>query len=669
MSKSVMSDAGVGRALFTTYFGLAVQAFQLCFMLGLVPAFITPMIYWYATTPSHEVSIVKLELLSYVYDDTPRFWRIDDELGRRVVVSATLHDGRIIRRFTPAQVRSVLTPYYRPVRSFYSYLSFSAIAALLGYLSVWLILRQYGAQNQRNQRVSGALYIVEPKLLDRLVRRNGASRYKLVDVSLPKDAPMTGILALGSQGSGKSVAIHELMMQVFKAKRKCIIYDQSGEFFRSHFRPGIDRFFNPALVGSVPWSLFSELRFSYDADTMARSFLPPRNEASSGNNGFFEDAARALFSVILLRLRERGAVYTSDIARAFLDMPDAEMDELIANSIASSAVGGDSKQQRQGVISSIAIYLNGISAVQNGVWTISDFLAEPGDGRLFILGTEDTRAMFAPLFRLMLACAFSAIESRGQIVTEDRYWFFLDEVHQLGDIRLDEKLALLRKFGVCIVSGIQSDQQFTASLGQERAGVVMNCFNSVLLLRAVDDGMQQRAAKRLGEIEETVVNRNQQLAVMQWRDGSALTQLDRQKFVVVPSEFSLLNPCVGYLKFAGNLPAAKVDYSDWLPRHPWRRARILRWRAINEMPFRDPAFIIHVANQGDVFESIRRDAAQRSVEKDEGSMSNGLITDSGSTGSSDASSSESVDGVPNPNPTVKEVTLMNDQNSNLTLDL
>jgi type IV secretory pathway TraG/TraD family ATPase VirD4 len=197
--------------------------------------------------------------------------------------------------------------------------------------------------------------------------------------------------------------------------------------------------------------------------------------------------------VILLRLRQRGAKYTSDIAKAFLEMPDEEMDFLVNKSVASSSIAGDSKAQRQGVISSIAIFLNGISAVQKGTWTIKDFLNSPDDSRLFILGTEDTRAMFAPLFRLMLAVAFSAIESKQEIVHEDRYWFFLDEIHQLGDIRLDEKLATLRKFGVCIFSGVQSDQQFMAALGDQRGEVVMNCFNTVLMLRANDDKLQERA--------------------------------------------------------------------------------------------------------------------------------------------------------------------------------
>lgn len=606
MSKSVMTDAGVGRAMFTTRIGLSIQAFNMCLWFGAIPAFLLTMIFWFYNATTQDISIVKVDLLTHIVSsDTPRLWKVVNNKDDRTIVSAILNDGREIQLFTPAQIKTILMPYWKPVNTFHFYLWLAVILSLLGHLTIWYFLKRMGARNQENQRLGGAKYIVTARQLNRIIRRSGGGLYNIVNVALPKTSPTTGILALGSQGTGKSVAIHHLMMQAFAKKRKCIIYDQSGEFFRAHYRPGKDFFFNPALVGSVPWSLLNELVYSYDADTMGRSFLPPKNEGTGGPNSFFEDAARSLFSVILLRLRQRGAKYTSDIATAFLEMPDEEMDLLISKSVASSAVGGDSKAQRQGVISSISIFLNGIAAVQKGTWSVRDFIEGKDDARLFILGTEDTRAMFAPLFRLMLAVAFSSIESKQEIVHEDKYWFFLDEVHQLGDIRLDEKLATLRKFGVCIFTGVQSDQQFMAALGRERGEVVMNCFNTVLMLRANDDKLQERIARRLGQVDETVVNRNQQLAVTEWRDGGGLNQIDREKYVVRPADIGNLDVCVGYLKLVGDLPAAKVDYRNWLPKKVGDPSYLDRWKEVNEMPVRDKDFLINVVDRGDVFQSVR----------------------------------------------------------------
>ena len=100
-------------------------------------------------------------------------------------------------------------------------------------------------------------------------------------------------------------------------------------------------------------------------------------------------------------------------------------------SVASSAVGGDSKGQRQGVISSIAIYLDGIAAVQEGTWSIRDFIDSDDDARFFILSTDDTEAMFTPLYRLLLTVSFGLIAAKQEIVHDDKYWYFLDEVAKL----------------------------------------------------------------------------------------------------------------------------------------------------------------------------------------------------------------------------------------------
>lgn len=342
----------------------------------------------------------------------------------------------------------------------------------------------------------------------------------------------------------------------------------------------------------MPWSIFSELKYVYDADTLAQAFLPPKGGVVHGASAFFEDAARALFSVMLLRLAKYGAVNTRDIATAIFEMPDSEMEKLIEKSVASSAVGGDSKGQRQGVISSIAIYLNGIKAVQPGNWSIREFLDADDDARFFILGTDDTRAMFSPLYRLLLASSFAMIAAKQEIVHEDRYWFFLDEVHTLGDIKLDEQLATLRKFGVSIVSGIQSESQFWTSMGKDRGETVMNCFNTVLMLRMNEPSMMERAAKRLGKVEMETVSQNQALAVNEGRDGAGVNIQDHEKWLVMPSEIGALDSCSGYLKLVGGYPAAKVDYRHWLPSKRGAKAYVDRFAPIQDSPERDPAFVI-----------------------------------------------------------------------------
>jgi hypothetical protein len=611
MSGTPLSDAGVGRALFTTRITLSIQAFKMCVLIGALPGLLLPFVLWFYLAAAQSVDLVRLNAVSHVVaDDTPARWRLTGPDGERRVVEAVLSDGRFIEWLTPAQIRAVLAkPLSSAMTTFTAIEIASLLCGIAGFLLTQAWLRRLGGSSQKDKRIRGAFDLVPLQELSALVRGEGGGRYTLAGVALPKDAPQRGIQTLGAQGSGKSVALHDLMRQVFRAKgRKAIIYDQSGEFFRAYFRPGKDYFFNPALIGSVPWSIFEEIKYTYDADTMARAFLPPKAGVVSGGMAFFEDAARALFSVILARLKARGACDTRDIAKAFLEMPADEMEHLIAKSVASSAVGGDSAGQRQGVISSIAIYLNGIAAVAPGSWSVRQFITEPGDARLFILGTSDTRTMFAPLYRLMLTALNDSIEAKGEIVHEDRYWEFLDEAATLGDIRLDEVVATKRKYGVVVVTGIQSDTQFVQSMGTERAATVANCFNTNLVLACNEPGLQERSAKLLGKQELDTVSRNQALANNESRDGAALNRSDSEKWLVMPSQLGTLDTCTGFIKVAGAFPVAGVDYRSWLRKSFWGgHAPVDLGAPVVPIPERDPRFMVTINSQGstDPFDQVR----------------------------------------------------------------
>lgn len=626
MARNVAAtNAGVGQASVTTRVKLTIQAAKKCIAFGALPLFILPLAFWFSQVSPEGFDVVKLRAMTMLTPDhTVRKWRIRDEKGVRSIVSTRTKDGALIQYLTPPQVMKVIEPIARPIKVFETVLLISAIGAVIGYLAVWRLFVYRGEAQQSNKRIRGAWELVESRELTNQVRKRDPSPYKLADVTLPREAPMRGILILGAQGSGKSLTIHDLMGQVFRRKRKTVIYDPHGEYFRAYFRPGKDFFFNPAMLGSVPWSIFASMKFTYDANTAAQAFLPPKaTGATAGANSFFEDAARALFSVILARLTARGAKYTKEIAQAFLEMPEEEMAVLIQNSVASSAVGGDSKGQRQGVISSIAIYLDGMASVNEGEWNIAEFLSSDDDARLFLLGTQDTEAMFLPMFRLILQTAFSTIAAKQEVVHEDRYWFFMDEAHKLGDIKIDSQLAELRKFGVCVVAGTQNDSQFVTTLGKDRAETAMGGFNSLLQLAMYDPKASERAALRLGKAEMETISQNQAVAVVEQRDGAGIVINEQEKWLVMPSDISQLKTCTGYLKFAGGYPTAKVDYSNWMPRRRGARSRLDAFSPIQENPPRDGRFLIRrkaLPTGTTAFDDVRlqveaEKAQQRAAEK------------------------------------------------------
>ena len=596
MSARAGTDIGVGRAFLWTRIKLTFEGIYSCFYLGFLPGFILPMLFWfYGVSPQHWDEVKVNLIAKFIDPQNAAIWKlqVDGEYKSLAVIEKS---GSIIQHLRAREAADILNAHSSAWTDLVQTFTLSILLGLLCFLALLLWVWFAGRRSQLKVLIRGAADLVDAKELDRLVRRKDKqSRFSLVDVSLPRDALVRGILIEGANGSGKSVAAHDLMQQVFKSGCKTIIHDASGEYFRSYFREGKDVFFNPTMVGSVPWSLFTELNRTYDADELAKAFLPPKqgHKSAAGTNAFFEDAARALFSVILLRLRLKGAINTKDIARAFIEMPEDEMAELIEKTIASSAIGGDSKGQRQGVISSISIYLNGIASVNEGAWCFSQWLAKEDDSRFFLLGSEDTQAMITPLFRLLLSVGFTAIAARQEMIHEPKYVFFLDELNKLGDINLDNVATTMRKYGVCIVPIVQSSAQIVDMLGPERGHTTLNCLNTSLLLAANDDKMMEASAKRLSRREVSVVGSNQALAVMEQRDAAGLTRHQHEEWLVMPSEFAALDPCQGFLKLPGSFPVARVDYSSWLKRGFWGlRARVERFQPVVDLPARDPRFAV-----------------------------------------------------------------------------
>lgn len=590
--ESPVFAAGVGNAILSTYTKLGYKSIKNCLIFSAI-VFVIGMSTWIATNSYRNNQLLQLYYFSYVFpNDEPRYFYILDEKGDRREVTVRESNGNAANFFTPIELRDMAYKHEPAVQRFTMFFLWWPVVSLLIGVGLFLIFLRVGKNAQSSRRIDGALDLVSDKVLSRLVAKESKAPYSFAKVKLPSDAPMCGILAMGSQGSGKTIAIKDLATQVFKNQKKAIIFDMKGDMFKAFYRPGKDFFFNPALEGSVPWSIFGELRYTYDADTLAQAFLPPKGGVVNGAAAFFEDAARALFSVILLRLAQNGAVNTADIAKAFLEMPEEEMEHLIRQSIASSAIAGDSKGQKQGVISSIAIYLSGLASISNGSWTITDFMNRDDDARLFILGTEDTKAMFLPIYRLLLTVAFQTIAAKQELCYEDKYWFFLDEVIQIGDIRLDDYLATLREYGVCIVCGIQSLSQITASISKERAQTVMNCFNTLLALRCNEPSMRTQIASIFGKQKQSKVSQNQALAVNEARDGAGLNTGEASEWLVSPEALDNLPKCCGYLKISGQYPVAYVNYEQWMPN----KGKRPDFAPINGLPRRSTTFSVQKQN-------------------------------------------------------------------------
>ena len=132
---------------------------------------------------------------------------------------------------------------------------------------------------------------------------NVAYDFTLAGVPLFREAETDHILVSGAPGSGKGVAIKELLDQIRARGDRAILYDPSGEYVQVYYRHGRNVLLNPLDARSPAWTLWGEVREAYDYASLAASIIPENEKV---NDPFWREGPRGLFEAVALRLAQRG---------------------------------------------------------------------------------------------------------------------------------------------------------------------------------------------------------------------------------------------------------------------------------------------------------------------------------------------------------------------------
>ena len=191
MTDKIISDAGAGRALFLTRVKLTLHAVSMAMWAGALPGFLLPLVLWISSLAPHDVDLLKARVMSHVVSTTTaRKWDIRDEDGVRRVLTVVRDDGVPVQLLTPHQFRVVSANLSPRVAMFGRVLLVCCACAVVGYALVWWSLSRLGRKARENKRLDGGLDVVTPTELAKLVKKEGPGPYKILDIPLPKQAPM-----------------------------------------------------------------------------------------------------------------------------------------------------------------------------------------------------------------------------------------------------------------------------------------------------------------------------------------------------------------------------------------------------------------------------------------------------------------------------------------------
>ena len=161
-----------------------------------------------------------------------------------------------------------------------------------------------------------------------------------------------------------------------------------------------------------------------------------------------------------------------------------------------------------------------------------------------------------------------------------RIWCIIDELHALKKLpALATAMSEFRKYGGCILAGMQSVNQLYKIYGQNEGLTILNQFNSKFIFRTEDNNFANYLCKNFGKIEYKESSENNSYGAHEMRDGVSFTKVEKKKPLVAASDLASLDDCEAFIKLPEpcvRVAKIKMDYQirtntgdSFIPKTPY----------------------------------------------------------------------------------------------------
>jgi type IV conjugative transfer system coupling protein TraD len=439
--------------------------------------------------------------------------------------------------------------------------SSESLIASTGVLILIVKWLQKRGENQGKVKVLRGSALVEVSELNQAIQQTKkVSPYPLAGIFLPQGSETQHIQMVGTTGSGKTVAIRELLQTIRERGERAIIYDKGGTYLSRFYQEGRDIILNPLDARGQAWNSWAECEDKADFEALAEALMPmPINNTM---DPFWINAARMIFVSTAHELKNNPKRSNIMLLQYLLTADLGKIYELLKHTESESLVSSKVQKTALNVKTVMATYLKSLLYLQDqgDVFSIRNWiLDEKQNNFLFVSSDGRKHPTLRPLISAWINTA--AKELLGMSANDDRrVWFILDELATLHALPFLEMVkSESRKFGGCFILGHHGPSQLRKIYGREGASVLSNLCSTRLYLRLPDHDDAEVASNNIGTYEIEEVSESVSYGANTMRDGVSVSRQTKEKRLVLPSELQELNDLQGYLRVKGQFPAAKVQ--------------------------------------------------------------------------------------------------------------
>lgn len=537
-----------GGQIFLHNFRMIKQVFDrligICLFLFLAVSF---MIFWFKTTDYQRYLTEEwfyAEVTNFMDSHTKQ--KIIDKNGEKVEV----YSSQIIEApFVKETLREV---GYAAVLS----MKYGITVTVIFFLLVYRWLRKRGKKQAEDRQLRGD-EIATVSDVKRMIIRSDIPDMRIGKLPLPSGFECGHILVHGTTGSGKSVCIKELLDQIRLRGDRVILYDKSCDYVRNFYKPG-DVILNPLDARTASWNLWDECRDSADYDSLAAALIPmPTGTADP----FWINAARIIFAAAARQMQKDKNRSILNLLRSLLTADLGTMEQFLRGTEAATLVSEKIEKTAISIKSVLATYLKSLKYVKDEIDTFSIRRWVQDDTQnnwLFISSLSDRHETLKPLISMWLDIAANALMSLAPS-QKRRIWIIFDELPSLHKLPyLPEAFAESRKFGGCLIAGMQSIAQLRKIYGQNAAEEISTLCNTRIFFREPSAETAYWVSRELGQKEIEEAREGISYGESEMRSGMSLAKQHVRKEIVSTSEIMRLGNLEAYVRLPGQLPITKI---------------------------------------------------------------------------------------------------------------
>lgn len=448
-------------------------------------------------------------------------------------------------------------------------LSVAALTAIISIIGFTVI----GSGLDDSSRVRGSMLVSVSELqffIDMKWRRWRKERkktekdeytYTLAGVRYPPDAPMVHTMMVGTPGSGKTVAINELLAQIREKGDCAVIYDRMGAFTSNWFDHEKDYILNPFDDRDAGWTPFADARTGADFANMAAALIP---KAKGSADPFWSEGAQSVFANIAEKLAKEGDTKISSLRKLLMEDDLATLSAFVAGTPAASLINEANEKTALSIRATLIPQVEFLKHMNDDddIFSIRRWIHEQpkGGSFLFLSGHVDYLNATRNLISVAIETAANSTMSLDPI-DRPRIWFVIDELPSLNYLPfLSTSLAEIRQFGGCFVVGYQVFSQLRDVYGPDMAETISGTVNNRLIFSVGDHATAERCAKSLGKEDIEEKNEGMSLGANETRDGVTIQERRIDRDIVTPSQIMDLPRLHAYLRFGYDAPRALVEF-------------------------------------------------------------------------------------------------------------